>query len=366
MSMKKEKHIVFYIGSLGCGGAERVVTNLAAYMQSCGYCVAIVTKEQAEREYAVPSGVRRIHADICGKEVSKNRIKNFFRRLGKLRRIWKKEQPDIIVSFIRKNNFMAIASSLFMPCKVVVCVRSAPEREYGTKVTRFLARTLFGIADGVVLQTKQAFSFFPRRIQRKSVLLHNPLSTAFIRDVYAGERKKEVVAVGRIDANKNQIMLVRAFESIAREFPDWTCLIYGDGDGKQQILEYMAEKQIDKQIKLMGQVTDVPNKIGDAAIFVLPSKMEGMPNALIEAMALGLAVISTDCPCGGPADLIQNMENGILIPVEDEEALALALRRLMQDEALREKLGKNAAQMQKMAAPEKVNEEWREYLLSKM
>ena len=151
MNMKK---IAFYIGSLSMGGAERVIVNLAAYFHSCGYKVTIVTKEQDSDEYPVPEGVARILADITGDEISSNRLVNLYRRIAKLRTIWKQLQPDYIVSFIKKNNFMAITSAAGLPIPVIVSVRSNPAREYPDKLTRLLVRVLFARAAGVVLQTQ--------------------------------------------------------------------------------------------------------------------------------------------------------------------------------------------------------------------
>ena len=109
----EEKSIVFYIGSLSRGGAERVIVNLAAYFRDCGYRVTIVTKEQDKVEYPVPEGVTRILADITRNEISRNRVANLYRRIKKLRNIFKQLAPDYIVSFIKKNNFLPKSLRLF-------------------------------------------------------------------------------------------------------------------------------------------------------------------------------------------------------------------------------------------------------------
>ena len=196
--MSREKSIVFYIGSLCMGGAERVIVNLAAYFRSCGYTVTIVTKLQDEDEYPVPDGVTRILADITGNEISSNRIVNLYRRIAKLRNIFKQLSPDYIVSFIKKNNFMAITAAAGLRIPVIVSVRSNPAREYPDKVTRFLVRVLFERAAGVVLQTQQAKGFFPKSVQKKAVVLPNSLSEKFLQNEYTGERRKEIVCSSRI------------------------------------------------------------------------------------------------------------------------------------------------------------------------
>lgn len=360
----KLKSIAFYIGSLSRGGAERVIVNLAAYFRDCGYCVTIVTKEQDTVEYPVPEGVTRILADITGGEISKNRIINLYRRIMKLRNIWKQLRPDHIVSFIKKNNFMAITSSAGLHIPVIVSVRSNPAREYPDKLTRLLANVLFSRAAGVVLQTGQAKEFFPAAVRKKAVVLPNSLSEQFLQAKYTGERKKEIVWVGRMDSNKNPGMLLRAFGAIAEKYPDWTLKYIGDGPQMEELKELSQKENCADRVCFMGRVEDVANAIQPASVFVLTSKQEGMPNALMEAMVSGLAAVSTNCPCGGPAELIENEVNGILIPVDDEKALTETLERLLSDEEYRNCLGENAKKLIDKVHPDIVNRRWLEYVES--
>ena len=356
----ENKTIAFYIGSLSKGGAERVMTNLAAYFHSQDFRVYLVTKEIDESgEYEVPQGVTRIMADIEGDEISKSRVKNLFARIGKLKKIWKEIKPDVIISFIRKNNLMAIASSRGLHIPVAVSIRSNPARELKGRIFKPLSFFMFRFADGIILQTTQAARFMPSYLQKKIVIMPNSLAEQFMHVEHIGVRRQEIVTVGRIDDNKNQLMLLKAFKSLEDDYPDWTLKLYGDGNQRKA----WEEEYADDRIIFAGQVSDVPKHIKDAAIFVLPSKQEGMPNALIEAMAMGLACISTDCPCGGPADIIKQDVNGILIPVDDVEALTLRLKGLMEDENKRNALGREAVKITDRLAPDKVNEEWKQYVL---
>ncbi len=359
-----EKSIVFYIGSLSMGGAERVIVNLAAYFRSCGYTVTIVTKLQDEDEYPVPEGVTRILADIAGDEISSNRVVNLYRRITKLRNIFKQLAPDYIVSFIKKNNFMAITSAAGLHIPVIVSVRSNPAREYPDKLTRLLARVLFARTAGVVLQTQQAKEFFPKEVQKKVVVLPNSLSDKFLQSECSGERRKEIVWVGRMDSNKNPKMLLRAFAEIAEKHPEWSVTYIGEGYQKKEMEAFCKEKNLSSQVKFAGRIDDVAGAIRPASVFVLTSKQEGMPNALIEAMVSGLAAISTDCPCGGPAELIENGINGILIPVDDEKALTEALDKLLSDEEYRVRISNEAKKLIDKVHPDIVNRKWLEYIES--
>ena len=341
-----------------------MIVNLAAYFRDCGYRVTIVTKEQDSVEYPVPDGVTRMLADIEGDEISNNRITNLYRRIAKLRKIFMQLDPDYIVSFIKKNNFMAITSAAGLHIPVIVSVRSNPAREYPDKVTRFLANTLFARAAGVVLQTGQAKEFFPEAVQKKAVILPNSLSEQFLQTEFKGERRKEIVWVGRMDENKNPGMLLRTFEKVAQKHPDWTLKYVGDGPLMKELRNLSQKEDSARQVCFTGRVEDVATEIQSASVFVLTSKQEGMPNALMEAMVSGLAAISTDCPCGGPAELIEDGVNGILIPVDDEPALTEALDKLLVDEEYRNRLGEEAKKLIEKVHPDTVNRKWLTYIES--
>lgn len=362
----KNKKIAFYIGSLSKGGAERVISNLAEYFLQEGYQVFVVTKLQEEVEYELSKDITRIIADISEDEQRKSRIYNLWARISKLRSIWKEIHPDIIVSFIRKNNVMAIASSRFLGIPVVVSVRSNPERELEGQIMKSLSLFLFRFADGIILQTTRAREFFPKYLQKKIVILPNSLNPDFLVSNVYEQHRKEIVSVGRLDDNKNQKMLIEAFADIADSYPEWNISFYGNGEAEEKLKKKVQEAELESRIIFHGQVTDVRKRIEESSIFVLTSRQEGMPNALIEAMTLGLAVVSTDCPCGGPAELIRNEENGILIPVNDTEALKLALKKLIEDVEYRRTLGCSARKIVERLHPEIVNQQWKEYLEGKL
>ena len=384
MNDNEEKSIAFYIGGLCIGGAERVICNLAEYFYSEGYRVTMVTKVRDEKEYELNPGIKRIIADITPEEETASRIRNLFARIAKLKRIWKEVKPDVIVSFIRKNNLMAIASAAPLEIPVVVSVRSAPERElkgFGFKTISFL---LFRQAAGVVLQTREAYDFFPGYIRAKAVVLPNSINPDFLKaseeltlattinhdkkmTVYdripSSVKEKRIITVGRIDDNKNQRLLVEAYVKIADHYPDWSLELIGDGSGRQALEEYVSTLPCKDRISFTGSVDDVAKRMSEASIFVLPSKIEGMPNALIEAMVMGMACISTDCPCGGPRDLIAADEsNGILVPVDNVDAMAMALKRLITNDPLRQSMGDNARKIIATLHPDTVNKQWKNYI----
>lgn len=356
----RKKHIAFYIGSLNKGGAERVFVNLAEYFQKEGCQVTMITQYQKENEYELPAGVTRVISDLTPEEEG-GRLANFVNRFKKLRRIYKEYAPDLVLSCIGKNNFMSMAAAFLQKTKTVISVVADPKEEYYNAPMRLLANLMFPFADGAVFQTTDAVAWFSKPVQKKAVILKNSLNSAFLLPRFEGERKKEIVAVGRMDKNKNQRMLLNAFAKIADRFPDHTVTIYGKGELKEALAGEARQLGIGSRVNLPGTTTDVPGAIRQSEVFVLTSNSEGMPNTLLEAMALGLPCISTDCPCGGPKDLIQSGENGFLVPVGDADALAETLALLLGDKALQEKVGKEAWKLQESYTPEKVNSQWKEY-----
>ena len=361
----KSKKIIFYISSLAKAGAQRVILNLTESLLAKGHRVTIVTTAKVENEYELPKGAERILSDLSEEEITSGRITNFKRRFGKLRGIWKQEQPDVIVSFIGKNNFMAILTAWGLKVPVLVSVRGEPMEEYYNKLLRFLAKYLFRKADGIILQTEDSKDFFPKKTTKKAVVLPNPLNPAFMQEVYQGEKEKKIVMVGRVDSNKNQKMVIDAFSAIAKDYPEYRLEIWGDGEDYSKLREHIASLHLESQIVMPGATKHVKEKIEKASLYILSSNTEGMPNSLMEAMALGLCCISTDCPCGGPKTLIQNGVNGILVPVKDVEAMRKAMERVLKNPEEAKRLGQNALQIRNTLSPENVNAQWEEYLVSK-
>lgn len=363
---EKKRHIAFYIGSLHKGGAERVFVNLAEYFRDEGYLVTMVTQYQypEEEEYVLPSRIKRVLSDLTAEELSSSRIVNFCRRVNKLHHIWKVKQPDLVLSCIGKNNFMTIVTTMFTKTKPVVSVVGEAGEEYPGRVMHMLANILFPHAAGIVLQTERSRYFFNKKIQRNAVILPNSLNPAFIRPRYEGERDKRIVAVGRLDANKNHEMMIRAFAALKDKYQEYTLTIYGDGELRPYLEDLIIQLGITGRVLLPGVIPDVAVQIERASLFLLTSYSEGVSNALIEAMAIGLPVISTDVPSGGTVELITDGENGLIIPAGDGKSLEEAMDRLLREPAFADRLGREAAKIKQRLAPERVNRLWKAYFES--
>lgn len=350
--------IALYISGMKYGGTERKVGNIANYLAEDGYEVLMVNVRIEDGEYPLNPAIRRVICEPTEEELTSNRIHNFMLRYRKLRNIWKEERPDVVLSYIGKTNMMTILTSRGLGIPVAVGLAGTPSEEYYTPFLRFCAKTLFAHANAVVLQTKQSESFFPRRVIKKSIIMKNPMAAEFDIDRFEGERQKTIVSVGRVDANKNHELIIDAFAQIANQYPDYQLFIYGEGDLRQSLLKKVENLGLSDRIKLPGRTGDIAATIREAGVFVLTSNTEGSPNALIEAMMLGLPVISTDCPCGGPAELIQDGVNGLLVPVGDVEKMQEALQKILSDLQFADQIGRKAADTRDIYSPKIVMKRW--------
>lgn len=359
------KRIVFHLNCLERGGAERVVANLSGQFASHGYEVYIATEWQGEDEYEIDSRVKRVHVGLTKRQEKHNRIRKYVNRIVNLRRFLKEVKPDIVIAFARKANYRALTSTIGMKLPVIISIRIAPVGRYDHLSDKIQIPVLFRRAAGCVFQTQEQRDFFPKYVQDKSRIILNAINPKFIGNPFPEKREKTVVHSGRIIDFKNQIMLVRAFIEVHKSHPDYVLKIFGRDthDGTWQKLQTLIEeKQASAYVKLMGSSNQLEKDMLFGSVAAFSSNLEGMPNAMLEAMALGLPVVATDCPPGGPRMVITPEENGILVPVGDEKALAAAINRLIENPELAEKLGRNAAKIGERAGSEIIFREWENYI----
>lgn len=361
------KRISFHLNSLERGGAERVVSTLAGLFAEHGYEVSITTEWYADEEYELAPGIKRVHVGLREGDEKRGRWEKFRLRIQYLRTFLKEEQPDVCVSFTHRPNYRALSAARGTGIPVVIAIRDDPKALYSGWDDRIQIPLLFPRAAGAVFQTKEQRAFFAPRLQDNSAIILNPLNPKYLAVTPAqeSERKKEVVMSSRLVHKKNQAMLLRAFEKVHEKHGDYCLKIYGkdDGDGTRQELEkIIAGYRAEDYMLLLGASDTLETDLRTAMVYCLSSDYEGMPNALLEAMAMGLPCISTDCPAGAPAELIRDGENGLLVPVGDETAMAEAICRMIEDRELREKCAEGALSIRDKAAPEKIYEQWRDFL----
>jgi GalNAc-alpha-(1->4)-GalNAc-alpha-(1->3)-diNAcBac-PP-undecaprenol alpha-1,4-N-acetyl-D-galactosaminyltransferase len=360
------KKCLLLIPRMGNGGAERVMATIANNL-----CVEnevqIVTMTDAESFYALDE---RVMITGLGQTMSRKNIiiKLISASLGglkaclALRKIVKREKIDVLVSFLGPASFLAIMLKLFgTKCRVIVSERCDPTAR--GKIYQFFQKRFFPKADVIVCQSKKVTEFFKEKHRAKTVVIPNPIAASAIPPRFENKRRHTIVGVGRLDSQKNFEMLIRAFASLPESFSDYTLEIYGGGYLQEKLQSVINELGLQHKATLMGVKKNVMHYISDVALYVMSSDYEGFPNALAEAMATGLPVISTNFPTGVAADLIKE-QNGIVIPVGDEQALLVAMEKMLSEEHKWEKMSLENRKLLDTLSEKNVIEMWKHTLFT--
>lgn len=315
------------IGTLQSGGAERVVSEISAMYADYFKKVTILTYYNAPVFYKIDERVKL----LCIENASgtKSKIKNGLW----LREFVKKERPDVFLSFLMPFNIFAIVSFAFIHIKIVVCERQDPG-DVKTPLLRVVRNFLYHYCSRIEVQTLKGKKYFSEKIQRRITVIPNPNHiTETERDASLNSQKENRVAVvGRLIPLKNHKMLINVFAKAHVKHPEYTLDIYGDGEMRDAISQQIQDMGLCDAIFLRGRTSNISSALATARIFVLCSNVEGMPNALMEAVALGIPSIATDV--SGVREIIDDGKNGFVIPVGDENALEKRLVQLMDSEDL--------------------------------
>ena len=344
------KRYVFFIATLGKGGAERVVSLLTSKMAEEGQSVEILLYMNSDVFYDVDSRIK------ITKVQKETKSKNLLKNLIWMRKFFK-ERADIVVSFLAPFNMMCISSLMFSGMPVIVADRSDPRQAPANKFLRKFRDFLYRFADGVVLQTENNKSYFSNAVQKKAFVIANPVDLGDKKaQALTTPKEKEIVTAGRLIKAKNQGLLIRAFAEIHKEFPEYRLVIYGDGSYRENLENVVDELKLRGCVSLPGNQRDIFDKISRAEIFVLSSDCEGMPNALLEAMCLGLPVVSTKV--SGAGDVIIDGENGLLVDCGSVDQMKDAIRRMLTDSSLRNRCAENAIQLAERLTVDKIYRQW--------
>ena len=355
---QKPKNILCLVTSIGGGGAERVACRLASELSKRHHVYLIYYENRTNTYHIDPT----VHVLPClTKSISSDYriIKWLFRKYNTLRQLTMltvvriKYNIDSTVSFLRRPNVLNVMAG--GKCRRIVSERNDPS----CQDERYRKRALFvnQRADHIVFQTKRVQEMYPENIRRKSSVIVNPVEVSCMA---ASVKAKKIVTVGRLVEQKNQKMLLKAFMLYHKSHPDYHLFLYGKGELLQELKQTAGDYGISEFVHFAGFQADVHNMIADAEQFVFSSDYEGLPNALMEAMMMGHACIST--ACNGPDVMIDNEINGLLVPIGDAEALSNAMCRLSDDPGLRERLGRAAAVTAQEWKAERVVRLWEKIL----
>lgn len=350
--------ISLIISALSAGGAERVIVTLANCWAARGRRVTLITFEPPGTTpyYEIDPRVALCQLGIASVGSPLWRaIRQNLRRIRALRHALRAADPDLAISFLAKINVLTVLASRGLAFPVVVSERNNPKRQRFRGIWSWLRQRLYRRAYCVVTPSRGVLESFSGDIRERGRVIPNPVDLGSAASVRRGGTR--LVAVGRLVHQKGFDLLLQAFARIAPLHPQWTLTIWGEGDQRPALEASIADLGLAGRVRLPG-VTERPGQWVEAAdVFVLSSRYESFGNVITEAMAAGLPVVAFDCPWG-PGDIVRDGEDGLLVTPEDVDALAAAMRRLIVDADLRERLGAAAGRNVRRFAREPILEQW--------
>jgi glycosyltransferase involved in cell wall biosynthesis len=358
--------IVLMIPVVGPGGAERVMTLLAAGLAARGHEVSLLTLERAGADFfAIDPRVHRIGLGLMSNSTSPlQAFQANMKRVRALRRIVSTLNPDAVVSFMTSMNVLALMACAGLRSRVIISERIDPQSHRESRLWMGLRNLAYHHADAIVVQTEAAAQWFRARLRSRPavVVVPNPVATVAEHSRCSIQVPRPfILGAGRLVHQKGFDVLIRAFALVAEERSSLRLAIAGEGPQAEALRDLVAELHLDDRVIFLGAVSELPTLMREADAFVLSSRYEGFPNVLLEALACDLPVIATDCP-SGPRDILHGGEFGLLVPCEDPEALAGALRRVAGDASLRARLSALASQVTAKYAVDRVVARWEELL----
>lgn len=343
--------IMFFSG-LAIGGAEKVAAILASQFAMKQHQVSVITFTKGnDKRYIVDDEVEV----FCAEVNPKSKIK-VLRRWFKIREIVRGIKPDCIINLATGGIYPLLAARTVRG-KLILSERSNPNKSMGgkDKLNKWIS---FRGADAIVFQTEYAKQQYPKEIQKKGVIIPNPLAEN-LPAVYTGVREKRVVAVGRMITAKNYPMMFEAFKKFALKYPEYVLEVYGNGPKEQATRDYVEQDDVLRgKVFFKGFVFNVNEEIRKSAMYISSSNHEGLSNSVLEALALGIPTISTDCPAYGAREYIKNNITGILVPVGDAESLYSAMCMMVEQGWLEKDFSTNAESIRKKLDASTIADSW--------
>jgi glycosyltransferase involved in cell wall biosynthesis len=366
-------HLVFYLDDgLICGGSERVALRLLRHWTDLGWTLSLVTRSPLESDfYEMPDGVRRYSLDRAerhgarGGAARRQRGRRWtLRRLvpgrvllrlgydvARLRTLLRRLEPDVVVSFLTPANVKMILATFGMPCGRVTSERSDTRSYIYPWPWPALRRLLYRRADIVTANSGVAIADMQRYVAPSRLLyVPNPVALPPPDRLAMPGESRRILSIGRLMPHKRHMLLLEAFARVAERIPGWELHIVGDGPMRGELETAIATHGLAARVRLHGLVTEVDEHYRAAALFVLPSAVEGTPNVLLEAMAHGLPAVVSDA-LAGTAPYVEDEVTGALFASGSADDLALRIEALAASASARCRLGTAArARMARVAA----------------
>jgi len=359
--------LLFFISSLECGGAERVCATLCNHWAEHGWDVTLATYDDGSNPPFFPLSPRVRHVPLGLQRRSTglvHSVLNNARRVVRLRKFVREQRPERILSFMDQTNVLALIAAAGTGIPVVVAERVDPAHHPIPVAWKVLRRLTYGRAFAIAVQTRSIAAFFPASWQARIAVIPNPVPAVAFPGGGAPQpngARRLILAMGRLERQKGFDLLIRAFARVAAARPEWDLKILGEGSERAALEDEAARSGFPTRITLPGRNPDAAGALRSADLFVMSSRYEGFPNALCEAMACGLPVISFNCP-SGPSDIVTDGVDGRLVPAEDVDALAAAIGELTGNAPLRLALGAKATHVAARYSVERLAKRWEHVL----
>ena len=352
--------IVVSCATLAQGGASRVCSNLSYPLCDSFDSVIIITWKDCPQFYEYDKRVRW----FCVEKESGGTGE--YRRMKWFRKFVKKERPDLILSFLEPWNLRVLVSTIGINVKTVVSERTDPWIVNKFKFMQWFEKFVYRRADSILVQTPSIQKFFDGNLKQKTHIIYNPvnLPSEMVGRAVKTAKTKRIVFIGRLMPVKNLDILIKAFAKFSKNHPGYSLSIYGEGVLKDELIELSTNLGVDGKVEILGPCNNIHEAILDAEMMCLVSKREGMSNAMIEAMTLGLPCICSKV--SGAVDLIQDGVNGLLVDIGDIDGLALKMDYIANHPEAAKKMGELASMVYDILNKDRIYYEWLSFIKSRI
>lgn len=344
--------ITFVTSTLISGGAERVISLLANNFSEKGYQVDIICLRKQIVFYPIDENVHVVFAEVESKA-------NFlpFKMLW-MRSYIKRTRPDVVIPFMERIYCVTLLTLWGISVPIISSERNDPRQ--ASLIKKILRRLLLWRTTELVVQTESVKSYFSKKMQRRIKIIYNPVSDNVF-DIKPQLKLKQIVSVGRLYSQKNQKMLINAFYSISRKFPDYTLIIYGEGPLRNELQQQIDSLSLSHRVFLPGRSHEIFQAIAQSEIFCMSSDYEGMSNALLEAVCLGMPIVTTDV--SGVRELINDGIDGLVVPIRETEEMAAALEKLLSDKQMQNNFANRTKRKADNFRIENIVSQWEQLIL---
>lgn len=355
-SMGQKKEIIIFTEGMGNCGIQRVLSELTNSWAEKGYKISIVyivKNDEKEDDFSWNPSIELVGIAVPGTFFS-----DYYKLVRSYIRILKDRPNAVAVSLSVMTNFAIGAAAPFVKNRIVISDRNDPTQRPSGKMKQFFRNLAFRQADVLILQTEDVKQYYEKTIHRSGFVIPNPINDEISLIPVAEKRRPVVVTASRLNKQKNLGMLIDAFSLFSKEHPEYTLEIYGRGSEEDRLRNKANASPAADRIVFKGFSKNLYRDIVDSGIYVCSSDYEGISNALLEALGLGIPTISTDCPVGGSRLLIKNDENGILIRVGDTQELYRQMKRIAESPELSRKLSGNAIRVREEYRIDCISQLW--------